>query len=144
MTMDARTILSRGRGLLDDVLEAHGFTAVEPDVQHDPSAFARLSYVKGDRRLELGCRDQLAVVVYQLGDLVVTHDAFMAAVLGPAGSNMYPCFTGDPLDGFRHLRHDLESYAGAFLHGTDDGFRTIVRRAQEMMGTQERTTLYRR
>jgi hypothetical protein len=144
MTMDARTTLSHGRGLLDDLLVANGFTPVEPEMPHDTAAFARIAYVKDNRRLELGCREQLAVVVYQVDALVVTHDAFMAAVLGPAGSNMYPCFTGDPLDGFRHLRHDLENYAGAFLHGTEEGFRTIVRRAQEMMGHQERTTLYRR
>lgn len=143
MTADARTILARGRELLDPVLAAHGFRAVGGDT-NDSGTFARVAYAKDNRRLELGCREQLTVVVYQLDDLVLTHDDYMSAVLGPAGSNMYPCFTGDPLDGFRHLKHDLEHYAGSFLHGSADAFRTIVKRAHEVAGADVRTTLYRR
>jgi hypothetical protein len=143
MTADARTLLERGRALLDPTLLAHGFEANSGKWQQTAS-FARVAYVRDDRRLELGCRDQLTVVVYQLDDLVLTHDDYMNAVLGPAGSNMYPSFSGDPLDGFRHLQHDLANYAGTFLNGTAEAFRTIVRRSQELSGAEVRSTLYRR
>ena len=143
MSTDAPTLLALGRELLDPVLTKHGFRVETPTVSGG-SAFARVAYVRDDRRLELGCRDQLSAVVYQIEDLVMTHDAFMGAVLGPAGSNMYPSFSGHPLDGFRHLQHDLEHYAGAFLNGTAEALRTIVKRAQDLAGADARTTLYRR
>ena len=144
MTVDARETLALGRALLDPVLVSNGFYFdEESSAAHSSEAFARGSYVRGARRLELGCREVLAVVVYQLDDLLLTHDAYMQTVLGPAGSNMYPCFTGDPLDGFRHLKHDLEHYGTIFLRGTDAQFRHIVTRSQTL-GADERTTLYRR
>ena len=143
MSTDARALLEQGRELLDPVLVKHGFRVETPETSNE-AAFARVAYVRDERRLELGCRDQLAAVVYQIDDLVMTHDAYMSAVLGPAGSNMYPSFSGHPLDGFRHLHHDLQHYAGAFLHGTSEAFRTIVRRAHEVAGADARTTLYRR
>jgi len=143
MSTDARSLLTQGRELLDPLLVKHGFRVETPETNNETS-FSRVAYVRDDRRLELGCRDQLAAVVYQVDDLVMTHDAYMGAVLGPAGSNMYPSFSGHPMDGFRHLHHDLQHYAGAFLHGTTAALKTIVRRAQEVAGAEARTTLYRR
>jgi len=144
MSVDAREILAQGRALLDPVFSTHGFHFdEESSAAHSSDAFARGTYVRNGRRVELGCRDELVAVIYQLDEMLLTHDAYMRAVLGPAGSNMYPCFTGDPLDGFRHLKHDLELYASIFLRGSDAQFRQIVARSQEQSG-DDRTTLYRR
>jgi hypothetical protein len=144
VSVDARDVLALGRSLLDSVLVPHGFAFDEAaSAARSTEAFARGAYVRDGRRLELGCREMLAIVVYQLDELLLTHDAYMQTVLGPAGSNMYPCFTGDPLDGFRHLKHDLDLYATIFLRGSDAQFRQIVARAQSSQA-DERTTLYRR
>jgi hypothetical protein len=142
--LNANAALALGCEILDPVLALHGF-AFEPRASGSPNGetFARGAYVRLDRRLELGFKQSLAVVIYQVGTLVLTHDSYMQAVLGPAGSNMYPSFTGDPLDGFRHLRHDLESYAGVFLHGPPEHFRQIVERAGKQAAQTARTTLYR-
>ena len=93
----------------------------------------------GDRRIELHFRRILGAVVYHVGDLSLSHEAYMRAVLGLDGSNEFPHFTGDPLDGFRHLAHDLSTYCGAFLKGPPAHFREIVRRA----GEQAQLRLYR-
>lgn len=140
--MDPRQTLASGRALLDPVLHPHGFVFDEAHaVAHSSPTFARGAYVRGDRRLELGFRQWLEVVAYQVGDTIITHDAYMRAVLGPVGSNMYPTAVGDPLDGFRYLAHDLACYAGIFLHGSDEHFRRIAERAASSVDA--RTTLYR-
>jgi len=59
----------------------------------------------------------------------VDHASYMRAVLGPAGGNQYPGFSTDPLDAFRHLAHDLESYCDAFLGNSDSEFEATVRKA---------------
>jgi hypothetical protein len=144
MSVDARETLAQGRALLDPVLAAHGFHFDEAaSTAHSTDAFARGTYLRDGRRMELGCREELVAVVYQLEELIITHDTYMHTVLGPAGSNMFPCFTGDPLDGFRHLKHDLELYATVFLRGTDAQFRQLVARSRTI-AADERTTLYRR
>lgn len=143
VTYDARVLLADGRALLDPVLAAHGFSFDAAKSERvSTAAFARGAYLKGDRRLELGCRDLLGTVAYQVGTLVLSHDAYMRAVLGPVGSNMYPSFSGEPLDGFRYLKHDLERYAAVFLHGSDEHFKGIVARAADI--GDDRTTQYRR
>ena len=106
--MDARTTFAEGRALLDPVLASHGFTFDEAKpAERSTDVIARGAYMRDDRRRELGYRHgALDVVVYQLGGRLITHDAYMAAVLGPVGSNMFPALAGDPLDGFRYLAHD--------------------------------------
>lgn len=144
--MDARVVFARGRELLDPVLAAHGFAFDEAKAAARSSAsVARGAYVRDDRRLELGYRNGLLdVVVYQVGDRVLTHDAYMHAVLGPVGSNMFPAMAGDPLDGFRYLAHDLRNYAHAFLTGPASHFVLIADRAAAVAETDGKTTLYRR
>lgn len=144
--MDARTIFAEGRALLDPVLGEHGFVFDEAkSILRSTAAIARGSYVRDDRRLELGYRHGvLDVVVYQVGERVLTHDAYMNAVLGPVGSNMFPAMAGDPLDGFRYLAHDLRNYAHAFLAGPATHFALIADRAAAVAQTDGKTTLYRR
>lgn len=143
--MNGRSTLALGRPILDPVLTARGFAFEEkPPGRGRDDGIARAAYVRGDRRLELGVHQSLAMVVYQVAGMILSHERYMQAVLGPAGSNMYPSFTGDPLDAFRHLAHDLESYGGVFLAGPDEHFRQIVERAGDPSLIDARTTLYRR
>jgi hypothetical protein len=63
----------------------------------------------------------------------------MRAVLGRRGGNHYPGFSEDPLDGFRHLRYDLERYCSEFLSGSAEAFQQVAARA----ATQARVTGFR-
>ncbi|MFN2563690.1 MAG: hypothetical protein ABR499_01595 [Gemmatimonadaceae bacterium] len=145
MTMDAATTLEQGKALLAPLLEAQGF-AYEPGpaTRDETQEVARGAFTRADgRRLELtvvrvlvtdgaevaNARGVLRDVVYRVGELSVPHEAYMAVVLGEEGSNQYPTFGGHPLDGFRHLCHDMECYAMAFLRGPDAHFKVIADRA---------------
>ena len=74
-------------------------------------------------------RPVLRDVVYRVGERSLPHEAYMAVVLGEEGSNQYPTFGGQPLDGFRHLCHDMDCYATAFLNGPESHFKVIAERA---------------
>jgi hypothetical protein len=80
--------------------------------------------------LELHCRYSLGLVTYHLGDLTLGHEDYMRSLLGPAGPNRYPGFSEDPLEGFEHLRHDIECYALDFVAGSGDEFRRCAKEAQ--------------
>jgi hypothetical protein len=53
----------------------------------------------------------------------------MWAVTGRKWSTEYPGFSDDPLDGFRHLRADLEKHGSSFLTGSDADLLFEVRRS---------------
>jgi hypothetical protein len=146
LAVNAATTLEQGCALLAPLLEPHGFAyeagaVTSDDTQEDArGAFARVD----GRRLELtvvrmlmteggekiaNARSALRDVVYRAGELALRHDAYMAVVLGEEGSNQYPSFSGNPLDEFRHLRHDIECYATAFLRGPESHFKVIAERA---------------
>jgi hypothetical protein len=61
----------------------------------------------------------------------MTHEAYMRSLLGRGGGNQYPGFSSDPLDGFRHLSHDLTRFCGDFLDGAGEEFRLCHARAEE-------------
>jgi hypothetical protein len=144
--VNAVTTLAEGCALLAPVLEPHGFAYEVGEATQDASQEnARGTFVRADgRRLELtvirvlktdegenvaNARSVLRNVVYRLGPLVLPHEAYMAVVLGEEGSNQYPTFGGQPLDGFRHLRHDIECYATVFLRGPESHLKVIAERA---------------
>ena len=150
MTMNAETTLEQGCALLARVLEAQGFVYERGAVTRDETQeIARGAFSRADgRRLELSvvraagpetgpetgaeaasARCVLRDVVYRMGELALAHEAYMAVVLGEEGSNQYPTFGGQPLDGFRHLCHDLECYATVFLRGPESHFKLIAERA---------------
>jgi hypothetical protein len=146
--MNAQTTLDEGRAILAPLLEAQGFV-YEPGLvtRDETQEVARGRFVHADdqRRLELSvvhtfatdangemsgaARCTLRDVTYRLGNLKLEHEAYMAVVLGEEGSNQYPSFGGHPLDGFRHLAHDLDCYATAFLRGPEAHFKVIAERA---------------
>jgi hypothetical protein len=144
--VNAATTLEQGCALLGPLLEAQGFTyeagAATSDAKQE---VARGAFASADgRRLELtvvrvltteggekvaNARSVLRDVAYQVGELRLAHDAYMAVVLGEEGSNQYPSFGGSPLDEFRHLCHDIECYATVFLRGPESHFKVIAERA---------------
>lgn len=119
------TVLLAGVELLDPVLAPSGFK-FELDATGCGSGgeFARGAYVRGDRRLELHFRHSLGLVEYCCFRSHLTHELYLRALGVPPGQNRYPGFSDDPLDGFRHLAHDLEHFCGEFLSG--DG--SVLRR----------------
>jgi hypothetical protein len=130
-------LLQAGCEILDAALQPYGFTQLPPE--SGPSSggtFARTQYVREDRRLELHFRYSLGLVMYHVGGISLPHEDYMRAVVGRRGGNQYPGFSDDPLDGFRHLRHDLEHYCSAFLTGTDDDFQQVATK----VATQPRVT----
>jgi hypothetical protein len=143
--MNATTTLEQGCALLAPVLQAQGFSYEAGDATHDDTQeTARGAFARPDgRRLELtvvrvltadgekvpNARSVLREVTYRVGALALPHEAYMAVVLGEEGSNQYPTFGGQPLDGFRHLCHDIECYATVFLRGPEPHFKVIAERA---------------
>lgn len=144
--MNAETTLLQGSAVLASLLEPLGFVfAAGPVAAGESQETAVGVFSRGDgRTLRLTVvrlfktdggapipepRSMLRDVKYQVGELTVAHEAYMAVVLGEEGSNQYPTFGGEPLDGFRHLRHDMECYATAFLRGPASHFKVIAERA---------------
>jgi hypothetical protein len=118
--MDPVAILEQGRAILAPVLAPHGFRyEFAGSGKGSGGDYARGAFVRGDRRLEFGFRFSLGEVLYRLGDRVAAHEDLMRALLGRPGGAAYPGFSEDPLDGFRHLRLDLERHGAAFLTGAD-------------------------
>jgi hypothetical protein len=75
-----------------------------------PMAVSR--WVSGDRFIETHVRVALGVVVYGWGELKITHQDYLR-VRGVKG--MYPGFSDDPIDGFRHVATDLAGPAQPVL-----------------------------
>src|SRR5437868_689109 len=92
--------LLEGCKILDAVMKPHGFNFVGGLTGKGSGGyFASGEYVRGDRRLELHFRYSLGLVTYHIGELSLTHDEYMRALLGKDGGNKYPGFSDDPLDG---------------------------------------------
>jgi hypothetical protein len=144
--VNAETTLEQGCAVLAPLLEAQGFAYERGAVTcSERQEVACGAFTRADgRRLELtvvrvlatedggtvpNARSVLRDVVYRVGELSLEHEVYMAVVLGEEGSNQYPTFGGQPLDGFRHLRHDMECYATAFLRGPESHFKVIAERA---------------
>lgn len=110
--------LAAGVELLSPELAPHGFH-FEPRGADSGSGgpFAWGEFVRDDRRLELHFRWSLGIVTYHVGDLSIGHEAYLRALSIPRGTNRYPGFSDDPLDGFRHLAHDLAHFLTEFVQG---------------------------
>ena len=129
--MDVSATLQQGVEILAPALTPHGFRFEFRDADKGSGGhFAWGEFVRGTRRLELHFRFALGLVTYHLGEDLIPHEYFMRIVLRGARDNAYPGFSDDPLDGFRHLRHDLERFAAPFLTGSDAEFRAIIDEAR--------------
>ena len=126
--MHSSELLSAGRTILDPVLAAAGFEFEPAGAgQGSGGPFARGAYVRGHRRLTFSVRWALGDVVYHLGSAASPHEFLVLALQGRRGA--YPGFSADPLDGFRHLRADLEAQMAVFLSGSDEALAAALVRA---------------
>jgi len=124
-------VLAAGRAVLEPVLAPEGFEWVPGGAGHSSGGqFASGSFVRGTRRLELHFRFSLGLVTYHVGGTSLDHESYMRVVLGGKGGNQYPGFSSDPMDGFRHLAHDLREFGQAFLSGSGEEFYGIALRAR--------------
>jgi len=111
-------ILREGCEILDPVMNSHGFRFAPRNSGRGSSGYyANGDYVRGDRRLELHFMYSLGLVTYHIGAASVSHDAYLRALTKDEGGNQYPGFSDDPLNGFRHLAHDLQKFCSDFLSG---------------------------
>jgi len=132
LTMNTLETFRAGCNILDEVMNPHRFFLVEEASGRSSGGdFASGEYVRVDRRLEIHFRYSLGLVAYHIGKLLLTHEAYMRAVLGKSGGNRYPGFSDDPLDGFRHLSYDLSHFCEDFLTGSGEEFEHCVVKAQE-------------
>ncbi|HEV8383673.1 MAG TPA: hypothetical protein VGQ11_02295 [Candidatus Acidoferrales bacterium] len=128
--MDADDALRNGCEILNAVLQPQGYVFVEGlSGIGSGGKFASGEYVRNDRRLELHFRFSLGLVTYHIGNLTLTHEAYMHALLGSNGGNKYPRVSDDPLEAFRDLAYDLKNYCGDFLAGDGDEFARCVKKA---------------
>ena len=127
--MEPTEFLERGREILAPVMEANGFVFERGLVGiGSGGAFARGAFIRDKHRLEFSVRGALGEVVYRVGHTVIAHEDLMRVVAGPRQSQ-YPGFSDDPLDGFRHLRADLERHGNVFLRTMDEDFHAFAERA---------------
>ena len=139
--MHPSTILAQGREILEPPLLAAGFR-FEPGIADVGSggAFARGSFVRSadlgpglqfEHRLEFSVRESLGEVVYRVASpesvATIAHEDLMRVT---GGRGEYPGFSSDTLDGFRHLRSDLEKRGKVFLRPMAEDFFAFVERAQ--------------
>jgi hypothetical protein len=130
--MQAEETLADGVQLLTPLMEAHGFTFTPLASGPSSGGWSASGEFRRDdraglRRLELHYRHSLGLVTYHLGQGSLSHADYMRAL---KANNQYPGFSTDPLDGFRHLLHDLERYANDFLNGSGDEFARCIRESE--------------
>ena len=128
---DAFTLIwNSGLAILNETMAEHRFELVQGGSGNSSGGrFASAVFRRGDRSLEVNFRYALGMVSYHLGKASLSHDDFMLSVLGKPWASHYPGFSNDPLDGFRHLREDLEQFASDFLLGSDTAFLCHVKNA---------------
>lgn len=113
-----RQTLEAGLAWLDPILVPAGFTfQIRESGAGSGGAYAWGEYVRDDRRIELHFRYSLGMVRFHAGVRSLSNEQYLKALDVPEGANQDPGFSNDPLDGFRHLAHDLRKFFGEFLDG---------------------------
>lgn len=122
----------RGKRILDPVFHKHLFCFVTgPSGKGSGGQFASGAYVRWRRRFEFHFRHSLGLVTYRWGDISLSHEGYMWAVLRGQCDNEFPGFDDNPLHQFLSLRHDLERYCQIFLSGSAQEFRELAILAKE-------------
>jgi len=130
--MNPREILENGRQILDPILLGYGFAFKETQCgKSSGGLYASGRYEKGDRYIEVHYRGGLGLVRFHIGKLSLNHENYMFAQLGPKGGNKYPGFSDNPIDAFRDLAYDLESFCKDFLSGSGRDFAQCVEIAKK-------------
>jgi hypothetical protein len=122
--------LLAGASELGAVLTPHGFHFVETGSGRGSGGhFASGEFRQEDRRLELHLRYSLGLVAYHLGSETLAHADYVRAVRAIEGIRyrpLYPGFSEDPLDGFRHLRDDFIRFGRVYTQGSSAEFAALV------------------
>jgi len=92
--------------------------------------FASGAYVRNERKLEFHFRHSLGLVTYRFREFAASHEWVIRA-LGAYGHHKYPGFSDVPLNGFRHLRSDIENFFQIFLSGSDEDLSGVLALAQQ-------------
>jgi hypothetical protein len=130
--MNRFEVFRSGLEILRPTLSLHGFAAIDEHAHQHASIVdrgenvVRGGFEREDRRLEFELWYSLQGVTYRIGGLWLTHEAYMLALGVTDGASAYPGFSDDPLDGFRHLKTDLESFAREFLSGDASILRRVA------------------
>jgi hypothetical protein len=114
---NATDTLRDGNLILEATLGPAGYR-FEPSAAGNSSGgdFASGRWIRADRAIEIHFRHSLGLVRYWIGLTSMSHRD-LAEACDASGQASYPSYSTDPLDGFRHLRHDLEGFGGPFLSG---------------------------
>ena len=134
-----------GVEILVPLLDAHRFRFEGESTRRNPSLVGLGEevtfgeFVRGDRRLLIELSNSLGPVKYYVRDLWLEHEPYMRALGIEQGDNSYPGFSNDPLDGFRHVRTDLERFGSDFLTGDASILiRAASEEAERLPGLQRR------
>ncbi len=124
--MNAQETFVEGCKILAPPLVSVGFQFVSgPSGRSSGGNFASGRFVRNGRTLELHFRNSLGLVTYAFRGHTASHESVVRAI-GSYGKHTYPGFFGEPLDGFRHLRSDLEHFFQVFLTGTDEDLENVL------------------
>jgi hypothetical protein len=122
-------ILLQGSELLKPLFSEYGFNFARLGAGNSSGGrFASAEFRRSDRSFQFHFRYSLGMVTYHLGSESISHEEYMCSVLGKPYLSHYPGFSSDPLEAFRDLRDDLQSYCSDFLHGSND---TFLRRIED-------------
>ena len=134
--MNPTQLLRDGAALLAPCLDAAGFRFVERETGVGSGGpFAVGEFQKEHRTLELHVRSALGIVVYRAAGVTILHEALMRGVAANERPS-YPGFSEDPLDGFRHLRADLDRFGDSFLRGSDQDFAEAAARGDALSASR--------
>lgn len=124
---DRREALRRGADILAPVLVLHGFRFREiASGKGSGGVFAQGEFACGERKLVLHFRYSLGLVTYHIGELALSHEDYMRALLGRKGASRYPGFSEDAIAAFEDLRHDMLEHCSDFVSGAGEQFRQCV------------------
>ena len=110
-----KKLLGEGANLLAPALAGHGFL-----FRHVGSGMGSGGdYAEGrmealPRAIELHFRNTLGLVRFHFGNYSVAHDHYMKH-LGVADRCKYPGYSESPMNGFRHLADDIQSFGTDFF-----------------------------
>jgi hypothetical protein len=109
--------LKVGLQILAPILESHGFVWAPGFRGQSSGGYSDSgTYVRGDRCMEVHFRGSLGLITYHVGQIAISHVDWMRHT-GHHADAKYPGFSEDPLQAFRNLSSDLESFGRDFLSG---------------------------
>jgi hypothetical protein len=122
----AQELLREGAAILSRVLELHGFVLELGRTGNSSGGpYASAAYTRGNRRLEFHFRHSLGLVQYHIGNDSLEHETYMR-LMKVGESCLYPDFSKDPLDSFRSLAADIQTYCTDFTSGDGEQFHVLA------------------